>query len=867
MAQHTANPNTVAVSCRLCSICTRSPITADIGDNTLEFCCVGCRQVYQILYESAQLEENTDPRETQLYKQCLAMGLISENILGSDTRSQGQRITDFSSGVEAPPIQLGGAADSELNVVREVAFNVGGMWCSSCSWLIEHALTQKRGVVSCRVHFASDVVKIAFQPRHTDADALAKVIDSLGYVAAPYAGDTVDPNGPAAKARRGAFVRAVVALIFALNVGMFSIAIFVDHWQRIGPDAKVLLPRWALVLSLPVLWAGWPIFVKAWQATRHRTATMESLIALGSGTAFVYSCYLMLHGGYRVYFDTADMLIALVLIGKHIESGAKSKASDAVALLYGLLPKKAVQRDSAGHEHLVSVDKLTPGDQVLVRPGDRIPCDGVVVSGYALVDESVITGEARPVQKEPGDEVTGATVATDNVLVVEVTRTGDKSTVAQMVTMVEQAMNAKSPTERRADQLARYFVPAIIFIALSTLIYLTFIADLPSNTVMLRVVSVLVIACPCALGLATPLAITTAVGAAASRGILVSNTNVLEILPRVTQVFLDKTGTLTEGTFEVREVYSTAGTPAQDLAAVAALEENSEHPLGAALRRFVGAAYPDALHTATDVERVQSQGMVGTVNRVRWFVGNTQLAEQEAQTLAQAIVDRVRDLQAQGLTVLYYGRRGEVLGLVALGDVLRKDSISAVARLRKIGMAIKVISGDADQTTRAISKLVNIENAVAELTPRGKRDVIEAAQRSGRTDGTLRRVHNYTVDYTVAMVGDGINDAPALAQSDVGIAFVSGTEIAQRAADITLVSDDLERIADLFELARRTAQVIKQNLFWACAYNVICVPLAVLGYVTHPLFAAAAMLVSSVSVLANTRRVGKWLASAPPAAT
>ena len=857
---HTAGP---ATACSLCGLTAHRPIVSDFGGRSVTFCCGGCRQVYQVLVESGQAAGASDLTQTPLFQQCLQMGLVSQPDAAEEIQAD-----------DGPEPTLAHEGDS-VDTVRETALQVGGMWCSSCAWIIEHALGRVRGVDRCRVSFASDMVKVTYRPAKTSTEDIARAIQMLGYTAEPY-GEPGSGHSAQDDARRSAFVRGVVAIIFAMNTMMFTLAIYVGFFQKLDPVANVMLPRWAFMLSLPVFWAGWPIFQKAWGAARHGRATMDTLITLGSWTAFLYSVWVLFHnagGAYQrpaaVYFDTADMLIAFILIGKHVEAGAKGQATAAITLLHALLPRKALVRTHDGRELLVALDKLGPGDLVIVRPGDRIPADGVVEEGEALVDESLLTGESRPVTKAPGDEVTGATIATDAPLTVRVSRTGEGSTISRMIALVEEALLAKSATERWADQISRRFVPGILAVALITA-GVMLAAHAPPAAVVVRIVSILVVACPCALSLATPLAITTAVGVGATRGILISNGGVLEILPRVRRVLLDKTGTLTEGRFAVRNVIATDDGEDRDLLAVATLESYSEHPIARAIVGYVEKTRPQTAaveahangagsrvararndagsSAATDFLRHDAQGVTGLVAAEPWFVGNRTLAEQFGAPAPKDMEAQAAAAERTGQTVVFYGRKGSLRGMIALGDAIRPGAAECVARLRAGEMQVGLISGDASRTTEAVAQTVGISDVGAQMRPADKIERVRSAQ------GSLTAPNRPAV----AMVGDGINDAPALAQADVGIAFGSGTEIARRAADITLVSDDLSRLADLFTLAHRTAAIIKQNLFWACLYNLVCIPLAVAGKVS-PLVAATAMLASSLSVIANSKRLRRVL--------
>jgi len=838
-------PVMTQILCDLCGLPAHAPIVTEIRGDERVFCCAGCRQVYQILSESDQIGMGIDLTQTTLYQQCLAMGLIAK----PETKNNGIE-------AEVVPVLKDSAAprSDTLDTTREAAYEIGGMWCSACAWLIEHALEQVKGVEKCHVFFASDIVKITYKPARVAPESLAAVIRRLGYSAEPYTGEGGQRDSPQALARRGLLIRAVVAIIFAVNAGMFQLPFYADFFQRQGltPDAMQRLPRIEMLLSLPVMIAGWPIFTRAWAAARRGVAVMESLITLGVGVSFLYSVWVIAHGGDHVYFDTADMLVALVLIGKHMESGARQDATGAIVLLYGLLPKKAVVQMPDGRETLVAIEKLGLGDRVRVRPGERIPCDGRILDGTVLVDESLLSGEARPVAKRVGDEVVGGTVSTDAPLTVEVTRIGSETTLAQMISLVEAALAAKSPVEQWADKISRRFVPAMVALSLMTGLILLLMGRTPADA-LVRAVTVLVIACPCALALATPLAVTTGVGAAARRGIIIGNTAILQVLPRVRHLLLDKTGTLTEGRFEVQEFIGTE----DDLAALAALEESSEHPLASALVQYARNVGEKISFPVTDFTRHDGLGVTGKIGGERWFIGNRALCAIRGAEIPPALETKAQAAEVQAQTALFYGLVtyatgtwrdvGVVKGIITLGDALRPGAPDAVRDLARCGLSLEVVSGDAEATTQAIARAVGISEATAQMLPGDKVDRVRNAQSGGKV---------------VAMAGDGINDAPALAQADVGIAFGSGTEIARRAADITLVGDDLGRLADLFILANQTARVIRQNLFWACLYNAVCIPLAVFGVIRNPIFAAAAMLISSFSVVLNTKRLRGILARA-----
>ena len=849
-----------STSCDLCGLTAHAPRHVDVDGRAHVFCCGGCEQVFRLLAESGQFAEGADLTQSPIYQQCLAMGLISRPDQDDNSPVSSRDVTRASmpstNDIAPPP-----AADSELEAIRNAAFQVTGMWCSSCAWLIEQSVSRLKGVDSCRVFFASDVVRVSYKPARTSEEDVADIIRGLGYTVERYSEAAGAENSPAARARRADFIRAIVAIIFAINVGSFSMALYVGYFQHLGPMAGQILMEWALVLTLPVMWAGIPIFRRAWEGARRGAATMETLVSIGALSSFFYSLWSMFkHDIHGIYFDTTTMLIALILIGKHTEAGARGDAGGAIALLYGLLPRKALIRGVDGREQLIAVDKLGPGDCVLVKPGERIPADGRIVEGTAFIDESLLSGESRPIRKTTGDLVTGATLSTDAPLTVEVTRVGDESTLSKMIALVEEAISVKSPAERWADRISRYFVPAIIAIAVGTGAWL-WIAHVSPSAILVRVVSILVIACPCALGLATPLAITTGVGAAALRGILIGNPTVMETLPKVKRILIDKTGTLTEGHFAVRDFTGDD----TDLAAVAAIESMSEHPLGRAIVTYARDRKVSAVK-AENFQRLDGMGVTADIDGAHWFIGNRALAQSSGASIPAELEARAASAERDGMTALFYGSSANPefhiphstfhisFGLLVLGDAARPGAPEAIKRLKDLGIEVELISGDAAVTTQAIASRVGIDVATGQMTPEDKINRVRAVQQDVACTGSEKHGDAGTV--IVAMVGDGINDAPALAQSDIGIAFGSGTEIARRASDITLVSDDLGRLADLFKISNRTARIIRQNLFWACIYNSVCIPLAVAGLV-NPIIAAAAMLVSSLSVVFNTKRL-KW---------
>jgi heavy metal translocating P-type ATPase len=811
-------------ACDLCGLPTgRHPYEGRFGASARTFCCLGCLNVYSILTESGVLNDSTDFRDTELYRESLRLGLISTG------RSEPKQ-----------PIPEG--AES-----REAVYHVTGMWCASCGWLIEHALVRERGVLTAEVMFASDLVKVKYCPQYIPPDRVPDRIAALGYHASEFDGQR-ESDG---RERRDLLLRIGVAFFLWLNVMTLSLVIYASYWEAISDTARRLVPLVLMALTTPALfYSAWPILRSAVIGLRTFTLRMEALLALGISAAYVYSAVQAISGGNHLYFDTACAIITLVLLGKLLERGAKERTQHSISLLYRMMPKKArLLRD--GVEHFVAVEALEPGMVFVVKDGERIPADGVVVCGRSHVDESVLTGESAPQGRGPGNEVIGGSLNTGGVLDIRASRSASAGALAQMIRAVESAMSSRSNIERLVDRVSRVFVPVVIVIAAATVIGAV-VSGLPVAQALLRGIAVLVIACPCALGMATPLALTAAVGAAARRGILVSDNRVLETIRDVDVVVLDKTGTVTQGDFTVREfvlspMLMAAGSGGdsyeQDwLSAVASLEVYSEHPLGRAVTTHAQTAGV-AVQPASEVEIVKGMGIRGTVGGRRVLAGNRRMMD--GLVWESGLEDRAAGWESQGYTVAFFGWEGVVAGAIALGDGLRPDAAHLVAELKRRGIQTALISGDAPATTAAIAASIGVDSFRAGVLPKGKLDAIRAWQAEGKT---------------VAMVGDGVNDAPALATANLGIALGTGSDLAMQAAPVVLMTPSLDRVVEVFDISRATLRVVRQNLFWAFCYNSVGITLAVLG-ILNPILAAAAMVLSSVSVIGNSLRLGSRLAA------
>ena len=841
----------------LCDLCGlgvgRHPFTRSFDSEEKSFCCLGCMNVYAILLESGVVGSGQDIRETEVFKRSLALGLISTGV---------QRGKDA-----LPPIP----ADAPTH---EVMLQVSGMWCSSCAWLIEHVLTKERGVVSAEAFFASDLVKVKYCPQYMPPDRITERIAELGYKASECNGE----NDLANAERRDLLLRLGIAGFLYLNIMTLSMALYVGYFEQIAESVRRFLPFVLMGLATPIIfYSAMPILKPAWHGLLNRVVRMETLLGLGILAAYFYSAAQAFLGGH-VYFDTASAIVTLVLVGKLIERNAKEQTSRAITMLYRMMPKKVrlmVSAASGVEEKFVSVDALNVDDVFLVKAGERIPADGEVIEGSSYADESLLTGESTPVEKEPGSRVIAGSLNSGSVLQVRATKVGEDTTLMQIIKMVEHALGSKSSLERAVDRISRLFVPGVVVIAALTFLICWLGGITEMSEALMRAITILVIACPCALGMATPLAVTAAIGSASRRGILVGDSRVLENIRKVDTVVFDKTGTITEGDFALLE-FEPAQLAAEEqsfaevsprlsftslqhsvqqssqaestspffdeesLRLIASLERYSEHPLARAIVKHAEADGVE-LFEAKEVEIRKGLGLVGKVAGHRVFVGNRHLAEEEGAWVNFATEVRAESLEAKGRTVAFFGWDGQLRGLMGLGDRVREEAEAVLRDLRARGVKSMIVSGDAQATTSWVASSVGADDFIAEALPGDKTVVIERLQRQGQF---------------VAMIGDGINDAPALAAADLGIAVGSGADIAMKAAAIVLMTNSLSKLSEVFDLANKTWRVVRQNLFWAFFYNTLGITLAVVG-VLNPIMAAGAMLLSSLSVIGNSLRLSR----------
>ncbi|MBI4144662.1 copper-translocating P-type ATPase [Candidatus Woesearchaeota archaeon] len=705
------------------------------------------------------------------------------------------------------------------------------MHCASCANTITKALLAK-GVISANVNFSTAKASIEHDQSITETDLIA-VIEEKGYQAAP----GLDPA--LAKERRlkeiaslkRRFLLSVVFSLPALLVGMFFMADGVLYSGYELPGAVYVL----FVLATPVqFFVGWGFYRGTWTALKNKSANMDSLIALGTTAAYAYSVYALLVGGAQ-YFEISAVLITLVILGKWLEASATGKTGAAIEKLMNLAPKTAtVVRD--GKEMSIPVDDVREKDVLIVRPGERVPVDGTVVIGRSAVDESMLTGESMPVDKVKGSAVIGGTMNKDGSFRMVATKVGADTTLAHIVKLIEDAQGRKAPIQRFADTISAYFVPIVIVLAVATFItWISLTGEL--SFALIAAVSVLVIACPCALGLATPTAIMVGTGRGAQQGILIKGGDVLETTHLVTHVLFDKTGTLTKGVPEVTDIIAVQGTSEDLLRIVASLEHGSEHPLGQAVMRK---AKDVKLQECAGFKALPGHGVTAKIGTKHYFLGNRKLMNDESIDVGDW-ESRIRPLEEDGKTVMILASK-EVLCLIAVADVLKDDAPAAVKSLQDLGIHVAMITGDNRRTAQAIAKQVGITEIFAEVLPADKADHVVALQKEGK----------------VAMIGDGVNDAPALAQADVGIAMGSGTDVALETGDIVLMRNELLDIARAIALSKMTMSKIRQNMFWALVYNCVGIPIAAgvlypfTGWLLSPIIAGGAMALSSVSVVLNS---------------
>jgi P-type Cu+ transporter len=743
--------------------------------------------------------------------------------------------------------------------MENTTLKLRGMSCASCANNIEEAIRSVPGVEACSVNFGAEQAAVSYDPSKTDVAAIQSAVDEAGYSALPVQDDVLAPEDDAERRERQAENQKLTRRVWVS--GVISSVLVIGSLPAMTGLPIPFIPMWLhnpwfqLVLTAPILfWAGSSFFINAWKALKRHTATMDTLVAVGTGTAYLYSLFPTFNPQWfiaqalrpDVYFEAAAVIIALLLLGRLLENRAKGQTSEAIRKLMGLQAKTArVIRN--GREVDVPIAQVVLGDIILVRPGEKIPVDGEIVEGSSTIDEAMVTGESLPVKKHPGDEVIGATINKTGSFQFRATRVGKDTFLAQIVKLVQQAQGSKAPIQRLADQVTGWFVPAVIAIAILTFI-LWF--NIMGNVTMalITTVGVLIIACPCALGLATPTSIMVGTGKGAENGILIKGAESLELAHKLQTIVLDKTGTITQGKPTVTDYVTVNGTANSNelklLRLAASVERNSEHPLAEAVVQYAQSQGAE-LASVQEFEAIAGSGVQGYVSD-RFVQIGTQRWMNELGIDTSALQQQWDKLEYLGKTVIWIAVDGKVEGIMGIADAVKPSSVAAIRTLQKMGLEVVMLTGDNQRTANVIAREVGIKRVFAEVRPDQKASTVETIQAEGRV---------------VAMVGDGINDAPALAQADVGIAIGTGTDVAIAASDITLISGDLQGIVTAIQLSRATIRNIKQNLFFAFIYNVAGIPIAagilypIFGWLLSPIIAGAAMAFSSVSVVTNALRL------------
>jgi heavy metal translocating P-type ATPase len=801
-------------SCDLCGLpVPAAPPSSDFDGETYRFCCTGCRQVFRMLMEASDSPDPASFRETELFRTCQAMGIIPAS--EAELAEIRDRESPSTSEVEPNP---------EEGTILDLNLRVDGMWCPACAWVIDEALRKSPGVRFAATDFSLDRLRCRYDPVRTSPREVVQRVERLGYRAAP-------PEKGGATEKRRALIRFAISALFTMNVMMLSIALYGGFFTAVtrADILKLSIPIF-LMACVPFFYGGAEIHRRAVAGLRNAGFGMETLISAASAAAFFYSVFNLFQGSLHLYFDTASGLITLTLLGKLLERGARDRVAGDIESFFSLQPGKArMVTPEWPRGRYVAAGALAAGDRFRVDAGETVPADGVVLEGFGALDEAALTGESVPIPRRPGESLRAGTEVVDGGFLVKVEATGEATTLGRMIAIMERTLGRRTAFEGRTDRLLRGFTPLILALAAGTgAAWL--LAGKDVETALVRAITVMVISCPCALGVAIPLARVAGIAAAGKRGLLVREFSAFEAADRVNAAVFDKTGTLTEGRYRLRTVQPMGMLDEETLVALAAgLEAGADHPVAAAIR--AGASEREIGPEAVALSEETGWGRAGV-----WHGRPVRIGAPE-WTMGSGLPESLRPADSDSAVCLTVD--GELAGVFYLGDRIRDGAAETVAELKERGWPVALVSGDAEATARRVAERLGIETARGSFLPDAKAEFVAGLQKEGRT---------------VAVVGDGINDAPALAQSDLGVAVHSGGRLDREAAGVTLMRGEPAQFLDFLELARRVNQTISQNLICAFAYNLLAIPIAMGGLLT-PLWAVTAMLLSSLTVIGNTLRL------------
>ena len=823
------NPETSSRACDLCGLPLRSgAVETAFSDRTYRFCCTGCRQVFTILFEAADSSDPATFKETELFQKCQENGIIprSEAELASKKFAADNSSPE---GMGQPkPEVLAFSPQSDKDVLK-LNLRIGNMWCPACAWLIDETLKQTSGIMNSSCNFSTDRLQVNYNPIQTSPAKIIKAIGKLGYRAAE-----PDESKTVLESRRE-FIRFAISAFLTMNIMMMSYALYTGFFTELSQDTIYKLSWPAFIMATGVLaYGGFELFKKAWAGITHSAFSMETLIIMGPLSAYIYSTVNLFVGQIHLYYDTAAILITLVLLGKTLESRAKTRVLEGLESFLSLKPTKVrICSDRYPQGRFTSIEQLASGDIVRVEEGEIVAADGKITSGAGSLDESSLTGEPLPVGKKPGDGLRSGSRIIKGSLWFKAEKTGEDSTLGQMMAIIEKTLLTKTPLEGKTDVILQWFVPAIIVLAAGTAL-VCLLNGLSTEAAMLRAVTVLVISCPCALGLAIPLARVAGISIAGKKGILVRDFSAFERAAGIDAFVFDKTGTITEGQWNLKKVIPiSAITSNQALALAAGLEQKSDHFIGTEILRYVN-QHDIQPELVTDIQ-VEEKGLQGKAGNGQVKIGSAAFLARELENDESGSVKAALNEQQQH-SFVFLGIEGQLAAVFVFGDRLRPDARSTVESLDRRGYRLFLISGDGDRTTKTIGEEVGIRHSYGGKFPQDKASYIAELQKQG---------------HQVAMVGDGINDAPALVQADLSMAVHSGGQLSKEAADLTLMRAEPQQIIEFLDFAGQVNKKISQNLGLTFLYNAVSIPIAMSGLL-NPLVAVSAMLLSSLSVTGNT---------------